>query len=401
MLNNLGIGARLRIGFAVILLLLIATSTVSYLRLSALNSSIDGLMQDKFPKTVQTNDIINSANAMVRGMLNATLVHGEANVKKELDRIPDEARKIDDILDNLSKSIHSDEGKASFKRLTDSRAAFVPMQDKLIELVKAGKHDEAVDLLLGDLRKAQNEYLASIMSFIAHQAGSMQKAAKDANEMSASAELLVLALSVLAVLLTLGLAIHITRSITRPVSEAVVNADKIAEGDFSVKIDTSARGEVGPMLSALAKAVTAAKTKSAEASRLAQAALDGKLSIRADTGQHKGDIPLKIAVARKEHSTGVVQINGAMGQLNKVTQQNASASEQLAATAEQMGGQTGQLQELMSFFHVGDAGGGSGGMAKRQVSTAAATSVRAPKARKGDVGNTSASAAGNNDFERF
>jgi methyl-accepting chemotaxis protein len=47
-----------------------------------------------------------------------------------------------------------------------------------------------------------------------------------------------------------------------------------------------------------------------------------------------------------------------MGQLNQATQQNASASEQLAATAEEMGGQAEQLQQLMQFFHVGDGNGG-------------------------------------------
>jgi methyl-accepting chemotaxis protein len=38
--------------------------------------------------------------------------------------------------------------------------------------------------------------------------------------------------------------------------------------------------------------------------------------------------------------------------LNKATQQNASASEELAATSEEMGGQAAQLQELMEFFKI-------------------------------------------------
>jgi len=41
-----------------------------------------------------------------------------------------------------------------------------------------------------------------------------------------------------------------------------------------------------------------------------------------------------------------------MGQLSKATQQNASASEELAATAEELGGRAGQLQELMNFFSL-------------------------------------------------
>lgn len=35
-----------------------------------------------------------------------------------------------------------------------------------------------------------------------------------------------------------------------------------------------------------------------------------------------------------------------------VTDQNASASEELAATAEEMSGQAGQLQKMMSFFRL-------------------------------------------------
>jgi len=41
-----------------------------------------------------------------------------------------------------------------------------------------------------------------------------------------------------------------------------------------------------------------------------------------------------------------------MSQLSQTTQQNASASEQLAATAEEMSGQAQQLQQLMAFFTV-------------------------------------------------
>jgi len=41
-----------------------------------------------------------------------------------------------------------------------------------------------------------------------------------------------------------------------------------------------------------------------------------------------------------------------MSQLNQITQQNASASEELAATAEEMSGQAEQLQQSMAFFKV-------------------------------------------------
>ena len=42
-----------------------------------------------------------------------------------------------------------------------------------------------------------------------------------------------------------------------------------------------------------------------------------------------------------------------MSQMNQITQQNASSSEELAATAEEMTGQTAQLQQMMGFFKTG------------------------------------------------
>jgi methyl-accepting chemotaxis protein len=48
-----------------------------------------------------------------------------------------------------------------------------------------------------------------------------------------------------------------------------------------------------------------------------------------------------------------------MAQLSQTTQQNASASEELAATAEEMSSQTEQLQSVITFFkldHVGAQG---------------------------------------------
>jgi len=58
----------------------------------------------------------------------------------------------------------------------------------------------------------------------------------------------------------------------------------------------------------------------------------------------------EIALASGEQANGVAQINAAMSYMNQVTQQNAAASEQLAATAQDMTSQTEQLRQLMAFF---------------------------------------------------
>ncbi|WP_409420749.1 methyl-accepting chemotaxis protein [Pseudaeromonas sp. ZJS20] len=68
--------------------------------------------------------------------------------------------------------------------------------------------------------------------------------------------------------------------------------------------------------------------------------------------QRTSDLVQEITAASQEQSTGVAQINVAMDQLNQITQQSASSSEELAATAEEMNAQAGQLLELIGFFKV-------------------------------------------------
>ena len=65
------------------------------------------------------------------------------------------------------------------------------------------------------------------------------------------------------------------------------------------------------------------------------------------------------AQASSEQSNGVGQISDAMGMLNQTAQQSASASEELAATAAEMGGQAQALKQVMGFF-VRAQGGASG-----------------------------------------
>jgi methyl-accepting chemotaxis protein len=86
------------------------------------------------------------------------------------------------------------------------------------------------------------------------------------------------------------------------------------------------------------------------------------------------DLVQEITSASEEQSAGVGQINTAMGQMNQITQQNASAAEELAATAEEMNGQAASLREIMSFFTV-DAG--------RDKSQSSASSELTRKAQRG------------------
>ncbi|MGZ4958785.1 MAG: methyl-accepting chemotaxis protein, partial [Methylomonas sp.] len=108
--------------------------------------------------------------------------------------------------------------------------------------------------------------------------------------------------------------------------------------------------------------------------------------------------------ASVEQSSGIGQINDAMRQLDKVTQQNAASAEELAATAEELSGQAAQLQDLVSFFKVDSS-------RKRPVTGPNKSTFTQPRVSpKVDfhkkpivsaLDDGSASEFDDNDFERF
>jgi methyl-accepting chemotaxis protein len=84
----------------------------------------------------------------------------------------------------------------------------------------------------------------------------------------------------------------------------------------------------------------------------------------------------EVAAASQEQSSGVAQINKAMGQVDQVTQRTASSAEELASTAEEMSAQAKSLEEAISFFIVD--GGSVRGTAPRRLEPTEA--VRRPYA---------------------
>ncbi len=66
-----------------------------------------------------------------------------------------------------------------------------------------------------------------------------------------------------------------------------------------------------------------------------------------------GDIISEIAAAGAEQTSGITQVNLAVGQMDEMTQQNAALVEQAAAASESLDEQGKTLQRLISFFDTG------------------------------------------------
>jgi methyl-accepting chemotaxis protein len=107
----------------------------------------------------------------------------------------------------------------------------------------------------------------------------------------------------------------------------------------------------------------------------------------------------EVAAASAEQSSGVAQINKALSQVDEVTQRNASGSEELASTAEELAAQAEALQQLVSFFRIGN--GAHDVRRLPQAETAASTIGHGLRARPAVIAHVARGNGHDHEYRRF
>jgi len=327
-ITDLKIGTRLSMGFLLILMLLILVATLSINRFLLMSEHLDRTINNRYPKTIQMHHVRDEVNIIARSMRNTLIMTDEEQVRKEVGRIDHSRKEIADILDKLDKSIDSKQGKELFGKLTEARAQYVSSQDQFMKLIASNQKDEAKALLLGGLRAQQLAYFDALDTQLAYQSDLMNTAGKDAEAAAHSARILVFMLAGLAVLLGGLAAWLITRSITRPINQAVKVAQTVAAGDLTSHIEVTSKDETGQLLQAL-------KDMNNSLSKIVGQVRSGTDTIATASSQIAAG-NLDLSSRTEEQASSLEETASSMEELTSTVKQNADnarQANQLAVTA--------------------------------------------------------------------
>jgi methyl-accepting chemotaxis protein len=289
MLKNMKIGTRLMAGFGTMVVLLVAIFTLSLVRLASLNHDVEDLVNDKIVKANLINSIGDQVDLTARAIRNIVLSDDLNVMTKEAERITAARKRNTESFASLEKLVKSDEGKALLKAAKDARGPYSEASDLTEKLAMAGKSAEAKAHIFGNLRTTQTAYKDAVEKMAEYQAKLVQQIGTEAQDIYASARRTLIILGIVALVLAVLVALAITRSITRPVDACIEAANRIAAGNTDVTLDTTAKDETGVLQVAMQKMVEAVNALISDAAMLAQAAVEGKLSTRADASKHQGD----------------------------------------------------------------------------------------------------------------
>ena len=257
MFGNLKVGVRLALGFGAVVVLLLAISITSILRLASVHQASVVIMEDLYPKVALCDEIVRNAlnnGRLVRSLLLATT---PAEADKTWQVVQESRSRNSERMKKLESMIQSDRGRELFRAVTERRVAMTPMYERIREL-NASDKAKAIDYLKTDFAPANDAYAAALDELARHQVEHMDVANKTGGEVYASTSTLVTALSAGAVLLAIGVGVLITRNLLRMLGGEPAYAShllrQVADGELSTDI-TLRKGDDSSMLFAVKEMV--------------------------------------------------------------------------------------------------------------------------------------------------
>jgi methyl-accepting chemotaxis protein len=309
-LGNLKIGMRLTLGFGSVIALLVLLAVIGVTRIDAIDHDTEVILHDRFVKVRLAQTVENEVNKQLRAMRTALIVTDAALVEKEIAKLEASLPVVAAAIDKLTATVHSERGKAALKVLVEARDRFKQKEALMVGLVKAGKIDEGRALLVSDILPLQGSYLDAVEEFAKSQVDGMEDFGAEAAQMASSAKRLMVLLAVIAVVLAMGIAFLLTRSITRPIAQAVQLAETVASGDLTSAMEVSRRDEAGQLLKAL-NAMNESLTR-----------IVGQVRLSSDS----------IATGSHQIATGSADLSQRTEEQASSLEEAASAMEQLTAT---------------------------------------------------------------------
>jgi len=156
-----------------------------------------------------------------------------------------------EVLKKLEPELNTEKEKQAFAKAMDVRKVYLSSRDAVIKLKREGKLDEANALLEKTYLPAAETYQATVTEFVGMQRAMLDKLAGEIKTHKEESRNRVVLLALLGVALGIVIAVGLTRSITRPIQEAVIGARRVASGDLTGQIDVKSSDEVGQLQQAL------------------------------------------------------------------------------------------------------------------------------------------------------
>jgi len=333
MFGNLKVGTRLALGFGAVVVLLLLISVTSVLRLASINASTTVIMEDRYPKVVLANDILRKTIDNGRLMRSMVLAASDVEAEQYKQKIAANRASNNESLGKLEADVHSDKARTIVKDIADKRAALGQLYEPFYAQAKSDKA-KASEMLRAQVLPINAAYEGALEDLVKFQGEQMEESRVEANAVYGETRTVVIALSVVATLLAIGIGLLITRNLIKVLGgEPAYAADimrKVAGGDFTVDVAVHAN-DTSSLLHTTRQMVQSAGDSINDVVRVMGAMATGDLTqtiTKSYTGSF-AEMKDYVNETVEKLSLVVTEVNGGAEAL-------AGASEEVSATAQSL-----------------------------------------------------------------
>lgn len=251
-MKNLRIGTRLAIGFAIVLILLMATTGIGVWRLQEVGAASEQMVKEALLRERLAEDWVAATTANGVRTVALTKSTDADDVKyfqKDIDTTSKRISEIQKSIDAMKKEAAE---QALFATVAEKRTAYIAIRNNILKVKAAGGKDaEAKQMVVASMIPALNSYVESVEKVLAYQKEQIDKSAASIDSNYRTGRILLIALGAAATILGVIFAWLLTVGITGPLGEAVKIAQTVARGDLSGRIEVKSTDETGQLLQAL------------------------------------------------------------------------------------------------------------------------------------------------------
>ncbi|MDH0140751.1 methyl-accepting chemotaxis protein [Aquipseudomonas alcaligenes] len=249
--RSISIAPRAALGFGVIALIVFILGGFALVQMSGMHERSGEIEDDWVPSLNALSDLSRSVYRLRATTLRALLSDSEAQLQRNLEDAQQMRAELDSAQNTYEKLISSRDEQSHYDRFKAAESQYLALQSQLLQHMRSGDRTAAMAMLASGINQHADDMDSTLSDLTQHNREGASTAAKASNAVYSHAmrgTLLVMALSAVA---TIVLATLLTRSIVRPLSEAVEVADSVAKGNLTLAIDTRGNDEPARLLQAL------------------------------------------------------------------------------------------------------------------------------------------------------
>ena len=257
-LRNLNVAPRAALFFALIIALVFVLGAFAVVQMGKLKDS-EKDVELNWMASIRQTGLMNSTALRLRLETQRGLADPQS-IQKTIDSFASYRKAFNDAVANYEPLIASDKERSFYTPVKNSADAYSKLMDSLEPLMRQGDVAAAVSLVQTGIRPLTNTMEMQIKDLTNFNNDGAAQAGQNATDLYNNGLWLVVGLIAAVVVLTVGLALLLTKSITSPIKDALSVAERIAASDLSKEVLVSGTDEAGRLLKALAQMQTNLRT---------------------------------------------------------------------------------------------------------------------------------------------